>query len=571
MSDKFFPFVIRIPIAIMFSMSWLLGNHLLPWTAFYSEALSAIVLWLVGIFIISRARNRLVLGLPDFAALFMATIPWLQFLMGDVHFFGTAWIHSIYLFGFGVSIAIGFWWEGENSGECLDFLFFAFVVASVISVLIQLAQWLVLQGKVVPLELGVFGDFIIGWGRGRYSANLAQPNQLATLLLLGICGVAWGFLRRGLNPIIAFAMVVFLLLGVALTESRAAWVNLLVLLLFFLIVLKEKSRLEFQAGLVVLVGVFALMVWCLPFINSWIFGDAPGVRGLNDPYRVIMWKMLLSAVLDAPPLGYGWGQVAEAWIDNVDYPALGGAFRHSHNLVLDILIYSGLWVGFLFMAAFAFVFWKILKNVGGAESTVPFAAVSIMMFHAMVEFPLHYAYFLLPFGLLIGVMCRVVGLVGFFPIKKPLVIFVMMLLGLGVVLTIHDALEAERTYYSIGYGKRNMPIPPGQFPELFVLNQFAERILIANASSDEIENPANVRRMRNLLMTLPNSEYVFYLARNYAANGQPKTAEYWLGVMCKIAPIEVTSLFYGEWRDLKEGRRNGYDAVDWVGCTDSSR
>lgn len=79
-------------------------------------------------------------------------------------------------------------------------------------------------------------------------------------------------------------------------------------------------------------------------------------------------------------------------------------FNSAHNIVLDLLVWNGLPLGFLIIAYFAIWLFWLSKNAKDTISIVAILMVSAILMHAMLEFPQRYAYFLLPMGFLLGLI-----------------------------------------------------------------------------------------------------------------------------------------------------------------------
>lgn len=551
------PFIARVPLAVLLALSWLIVNHPMPWPAFYSDALAALVLWVVSLVVLAK-RGKFVSVPVLFWWCFAASLlPWLQFGTGEIYFFGTAWIHSLYLLGFAVAVLVGYNWERAVEGECLDFLFLAVVMAAILSVAMQLIQ---------SMALDIGSIFVLQPGRERYDANLGQPNQLGSLLLLGTCGVAWGYARGFLRACVSVVLLVCLLTGIALTGSRAAWLNVAGLAVFLPMFWQERRPKHLRLTLAALAGYFFAFSLSLPTLNHWLFGGGAALRDASDPLRLMIWRIFANAVINGPFLGYGWGQSISAALVNPDYPNQS-VMSYAHNLFLDLMAYNGLLIGGLISVGMIYIVWSVLKHIQRPEATIPFAAAAVLLVHAMVEYPLHYGYFLLPFGMFVGILCFHSHVREFGGLSRQGFVAALLVLGGALMITIHDGLEAERTYFSINYSKRNKEVPVDERPVLYVLDQWRERLKLANMFRPEIEDSANRQWIWSVLVTTPDPAYALNLAQNYAANGQPMEARYWLDTMCKLARSEVAQRLEGEWRVLRNAE-TFYAAVDWAACSE---
>ncbi|AXS80716.1 PglL family O-oligosaccharyltransferase [Dechloromonas sp. HYN0024] len=550
------PPVMLAVLAVFLSLAWLIPNHTRPWLAFYSDAIAGIVLLAVAMWVLVRSPGKL--ELVGFGLFFMllAAVPWLQFAGGIIYSSGTAWINSLYLLGFALAIFAGWHWEKSTPGQCLDFLFLAIIIGAAVSVGMQLMQW---------FQLSVGGQWVIGAGKGRFYANMAQPNQLATLLLMGVVGVAWGYVRKTLGAALAIALIVYLLFGVVLTESRTAWLNVIVILVGLYFFWGESRPKRFNLALLGFGVYFFALSFSLPAINDWLFGEAAVHRQLADPIRLAMWKSLVPVLLDRPWFGYGWGQITEAVFAARDFPVTDGMTKHSHNLVLDLLLYNGLVLGGLILLVLAGTFRRFVANLRQGNFILPLLAVGVVLVHAMLELPLHYAYFSLPCGMMLGVLLLRAKAKGYLVCRKWIGLGVVLVVVCSVWVTITDCLEVERTYYNVYFGRKGKAVPPDMQPDLMVLTQWGERLAFANAIPGRGLSPKSYAWMNGVLSATPETFLMFQLAQNLALNGRPEEAKEWLGRICIMAPSGIILDLAEQWKAAKEAN-DFYSIVDWKPC-----
>ena len=167
--------------AVDFALSWLLPNHHEPWVDVHSDAWAALSLGVLGAVVLWRSRSAAGLSwhMLPLLALACAALVWLQYAGGLVESFGVAWISTLYLLGLALALLGGAAWERWRPGLCADFLFIAALVGATGSVAVQLQQWL-------RIDPGPFFWLFIPPPPTRVHANLGQPNQLSTLLCLGV-------------------------------------------------------------------------------------------------------------------------------------------------------------------------------------------------------------------------------------------------------------------------------------------------------------------------------------------------------------------------------------------------
>jgi O-antigen ligase len=153
----------------------------------------------------------------------------------------------LYLGGLAFAVLLGHSWARYDKEMLFNFLYAAFVLASLVSVGLQIYQWSASDHA---------STWVLQLAGSRPYANLGQPNLLGSLLLLGLIGVLWfqsGSKWGGLKNVVA----AFFVFGVVLSASRAAWLNLVVVL-FFLIILWKKLRQKYLLFFVAWVALFFL-------------------------------------------------------------------------------------------------------------------------------------------------------------------------------------------------------------------------------------------------------------------------------------------------------------------------
>jgi hypothetical protein len=287
----------------------------------------------------------------------------------------------------------------RHGAQLLAWLFGAVVAAAVLSLVIGLAQW----AKVAPTGLTdpIPPD-------GRIAANLLQPNHLASLLGLGLAGLAWFFETRRLGAVVAALGAGCLILGLVMTQSRSAWMFLVLMVLLWA-VFRRSLQLRTPATAVgAIVTAFALSTLAWPALNAVLAmqGDAASLpERLRPGMRLVHWASMIDALSSSPLLGFGWLQIPAAqYLVAASYPPTGEWLTSSHNLALDLLLWNGVPIGLLVIG---WLLWWIVSHLRASHEIDTWAAMGgilLLAAHSMVEHPLHFAYFLIPFGLLAGIV-----------------------------------------------------------------------------------------------------------------------------------------------------------------------
>ena len=541
----------------LLSLAWMLPNHTPPWLAFHSDAWSATVLTVVGLGVLWKSSVTPRWQVLTITASLFCLVPWLQFALGLTLSFGTAWINSIYLLGFLFAIQTGEAWALQSPEQPADFVFIAVLIAAAISTGLQIFQWMGL-GSSSPWILNVTGQ-------SRFYANMAQPNQLASLLLLGLLGCSWGVYRDKLNATFAILTACFLLIGVALTESRTAWVNLVFLGLGAIV---WRKKLPSIRHLWVVMGLGVYFIACvamLPLLVSLTDSGATlEYRPLVDHARLNAWKMLFDASLQRPLAGFGWGQLASAnFLVIENYPGQPGLFTQSHNLILDLILWNGYPLGLLAVVVVGWWIWKVISLARSFSQIHLVAFVMILGTHAMLEFPLQYAFFLLPFGLVAGALHTNLGFQPVFKNKQWVQIAIAALAMLFLAITIRDYFRVETSFYGLRFENRKIVTDiPSTPPDVIVLSQFRDHLLFArNVPRGNVES-RELNWMVDTVTTLPSAHVMYKLASNLALNQRTDEAQKWLLRMCKTAPAPNCQVMKLSWE--KESLLNArMAAVDW--------
>lgn len=171
-------------------------------------------------------------------------------------------------------------------------------VGAVVSVYIALNQWLKLPGSIWMADLSP---------GARPFANLAQPNNLATLLCLGLAGVIYMFETRRLGVWVSSGLAIFLFFGLALTQSRTPWVGAVCAIVWW----AWKGReVVLRLALITVIGwlaVYALMVLSFSYLSDALYLPAYDDLAARSGYRALG---TLAAVVG----GYIAGAFVGVWL-----------------------------------------------------------------------------------------------------------------------------------------------------------------------------------------------------------------------------------------------------------------
>lgn len=401
-------------IALLMLLGWLNASHFSPWVSWHSEVPFFFLTFAVALYGIvgNTSKSWVSVPRPVKLALVLAGVVVVQRLLGIVAWTGQAIVVLLYLAVVVVSITWG-WREAHSidgvhpsTGHCAgQWLAWVLIVGGIASIGVALAQVLQVWEGVPLLARQAYIR--------RPGGNFAQPNHLATLLVMS---VAAALFLRWMGKLAAPTLVLLLLVfnaGIAVTESRSGLLSALIVYGFWAWRRPGvDSGLTRPLALIPAATVLILfLVWPVLY-RSWTGGlilEAGVERigaGASDP-RWTLWRQLYEASWLHPWLGWGFRDTAEAH-NAVAHDAFSSLpVTYSHNLVLDFVLWLGWPTGILVIILIGHWAWTrigpaSLNQLGwfGCAVLIPFAV------HSMFEFPYAYAYFLVPAMLAVGYVER---------------------------------------------------------------------------------------------------------------------------------------------------------------------
>ncbi len=324
-------------------------------------------------------------SVSSFEALMSVSLLWLFFLMmaGACAYAGYRIAFSPRLEQFADSFAVC--WV---LGSCLSF------GAQLVQYLGQDVSWYV----VAPLS-----------EVGRIYGNIRQPNHLATLLGVGMVCIAWLYARKQIRLKIAVLLHLFLGSAIILTSSRT---GLLILggLFFWSLFRLPKGAERRLIWLAPVCGV-AVMLLLFSLDNSGAlhyFGKNRLLASVANPsessgLRFELWRNSLELIRQNWLFGTGVGQFQFYYLLS-DLPQPSKTlFTNAHSLPLQAAVELGLPIALALFYLLTRTFWTARNAFTTTLGQCCAAAMAVVAIHSLFEFPLWYAYFLLPTCFLLGI------------------------------------------------------------------------------------------------------------------------------------------------------------------------
>lgn len=513
-------------------LSWLLPIHFLPWPSFYQEALAAFSLSLAAL-ALAFSKEKLRAHPMFFFILLLAVIPVVQYAFGLVHYFGDAFSSTAFLLLLALAFLVGLNAKRvteHNFG--FDFLIgfsWVLVFGALLSLVVVLCQYLKIDNMLLifALEEGA-----------RPYANLAQPNNLATLLGMGLASVLYLYETRSVSDALAKVMAFLLVFGLALVESRTSWVAAVFILGFWAWQSRKQTLRLSLKQVFYWVLLFAVLVFVIPVAAQWLFGkDNTLLAHATALHRWDMYKQFIYALQTGPWYGYGWAQVHQAQVAvTMDFP-VDIATLYTHNVVLDLLIWNGPIIGGIIIFVIALWWFKLLKNADNLSAAYTWVALSFFILHAMLEFPHAYVFLLVPAAILLGALqdSETNSDKGVELHKNLFLIFALIAFSI-VALFWRDYRAIEEAYLKLGKDVReNIETPKIINKEnILILTQmqaylrFFELPISSHYSEDQLDE------MRALLWRFPRSFFLHKSAVVLTLNGHVDEAFHNMMLIAKL-------------------------------------
>lgn len=245
--------------------------------------------------------------------------------------------------------------------------------------------------------------------RRRMWGNLNQANHVATYVAMGLAACMFLMYRAARWRWLISAIGLIFLVGMVLTFSRTAWIHVMVVGVLSGLLARGDERgvrgwLKVLAPTLALVVCYQLCIWLVGYVNVIMHFDLPTAenarQGISD--RAPLWNHAWHMFLAHPWIGGGWGDYAYNQFVQTDVLGNVVMSMNAHNIVLDLLAKVGV-LGLLAVAlpciGLVVTAWRRKLT---AEYAFFYAVILMLAGHSMVEYPLHYVFFLFPFAFALG-------------------------------------------------------------------------------------------------------------------------------------------------------------------------
>lgn len=308
-----------------------------------------------------------------------------------------------------VLVAAGAVARAQGFGEAVfKAVCIAFVVAGLMSVVVSCIQ--------LFLPSHTDSVFIARSEPGRAAGNLRQPNHLASFLVWSLVAAIWLHEVKALTRAATICVVALFIFTITMSGSRTGALELVAVTLWGVF---DKRLSRTARTLLVLAPLFYAVSWV--GLQEWAAAQQQFFLGMQRQHqpdvtssRFAIWSNTIELIKAQPWWGVGFGEFNLAWTLTPFAHRPVEFFDHTHNLELQLAGELGLPVAVLITALLIHALWRswMPGRATGSEETQPagYAGAAragfVMLFtigiHSQLEYPLWYAYFLLPTALLFG-------------------------------------------------------------------------------------------------------------------------------------------------------------------------
>lgn len=244
---------------------------------------------------------------------------------------------------------------------------------------------------------------------GRLVGFVGQSNQLSVLAVLAWFSILFLHLKGCVKDIFLYILGFSVFVVMAAAGSRAGYLIFFVLSTYWIYWSNKNLNSKFALFLIsgCLANIIVIFCWNTLFADgNLIVERSLAIVGYSS--RVEIWTDAFRLALRNPLLGVGFGDFAGArWME------LSGLLNdinthHAHNLIFHFLAEFGFLFSFIIIISIAYALWPTLYMVLRRELNLDQIYIASILFsiigYSLFEYPLWYAYFLIPLCLMLALL-----------------------------------------------------------------------------------------------------------------------------------------------------------------------
>lgn len=527
--------------AICIFFAWLLPVHYRPWVTYTGELYAFISLMFLMAACVKDKLYLPKIGLPFLA---LAVLPFIQLALGHVYFFSIAFLGFLYIAAFWLAMTLGFNLSqgAAQRAKTFRYLSFTFLISGVATGLVAICQALNFDEPLNAIMMNISGTT-------RPFANFAQPNLMATFLLMALMATLYLYEKKALATRWLVLAALPILIGVVLSQSRTSWVASICILLYLAYQqFRHQVRLRWFYSLAWF-ALFIGLIVVLPHVTQ-LLADSANIdviqgrdlaqRAGGDMSRLAIWQQMIHAVAAQPWFGYGWYQTSTAFVSISEHFQGPVWIRSAHNFVLDFILWNGFIIAIPFFIYMAYWLIQLHRQVNSAESVIGLLMLGAFIIHMMLEFPQNYAFFLIPAGFILGTLqaqyaqTKTVAL----PALGNKIILVFGLAMLALVYRDYDTLVPKLGNV---YKNELQPEKITNHDRIYVLTELDQRINFILIDPFTPLSPEQLQMAGEMARSYPTRYHLIKYAKMLAFNGNEAEAKHQLKL---LAIIQKTDMDY---------------------------
>jgi O-antigen ligase len=525
--------------AAILSFVWLQPHHHPPWSGFHEDAGMAV--WMaLGAFLLLFSVLRRGVQWDWLSVGIVALVPVVaiqsclelivspaQAILFIMHLLGIAWCY-----------AIGRTWQQSNANLLLDIVFMGIALAALGNVAVALHQWL----RIMPQDIvSTSGAWLLNIGDySRYTGNVGQPNEFATLIAWAMLAGVWAHLRNQIRLPVLTVYLAYLALGAALTQSRVGILELACVVVGMVVFRRLLGGLQLAGLMAATLMLQIALVAFLPDIMAFLLldGEARALSEMGqDTVRLNLYAMVIDAIQLSPWWGYGASHHAQAqWAVVGISPDLHGFYMQAHNWLLDLMLWFGVPLALLLAGGLAWWGIGVLRNIRQVQGAIALLALGCFFIHATVELIHWVANFSLVAALFGGVLSA-------HTLKKTLLttgrafnLLMVALLGGLVIATIVDYIRLERNFIQLRAEHLRLRTDISEPPHAFVLYHLADSMRVGRMPLGRPVDRETLNWMEKTEMASPNTRTAFDLVVHFGLSGEHDKARLWMHRLNATSP-----------------------------------
>lgn len=375
----------------------------------------------------------------------------------------------------------------------------------------------------------------------RPTGNVAQPNQAAFIIALGMAVIGFHFLRwrsqHRLGATLLALMLFFLAIGMGLTASRTGVIYLVFLFAaLFIYALRNDRKISLPIALLLLIVILGYALGTY-FLAHGYFQQESGIARIAGTHgagtRKYLQEQALMLFSQHPLTGAGFGNFIESSLQHAQQLTYLTYVNNSHFIFTQIAAELGI-LGLLGVVIFVYVIVRNIRIKTTSSHYLLLLLLGIIVLYSLSEYPLWYYRFLLLFIILLALLPQAET-----PINPRFGKVFSMLSGLLFVLGIfylHTFNQYVNAYYKISAttDPSDRLATIRKTPDVFGTSAYRDLLLFMAQPISEDKIAAKIRLGYSVLSRFPSPQMMLRQGVLLALADKSNDAAFLFDALCKF-------------------------------------